>query len=84
MDDVQIVENIAMVLEENFHVKKDEVNLDASLVDDLGLDSVDIMDSIYFLEDKFGTKLLDEGPEARFDVKTIGDVVAHIKERLNS
>lgn len=82
MDDSEIFNKVVEVLVDNFHIDGSTVTTDSNLVDDLGLDSVDIMDSLYFLEDKFGAKLLDEGPEASFSVKTIGDVVLHVRAKI--
>ncbi len=82
MNKDEIFNGVVDVLVKNFHVKKADVRLESLLDDDLGLDSVDVMDSIYYLEDDFKVQLLDENSNSKFEVKTISDVVDHIIKRF--
>ena len=53
------------------------VTMEASITDDLGADSLDIMDLIIELEDTFGVKIEDSRAKA---IKTVGDIVAVVDE----
>lgn len=83
MDDEMILNKLKIVLNENFQVDPDEVVLSSDLTDDLGLDSVDIMDSIFFVEDAFNIKLIKEDEGARENIKldTVLDIISLIKEK---
>lgn len=78
-----ILNKLKIVLNENFQVDPDEVVLSSDLTDDLGLDSVDIMDSIFFVEDAFNIKLIKEDEGARENIKldTVLDIISLIKEK---
>jgi len=53
------------------------VTMDASITDDLGADSLDIMDLIIELEDRFGVRIEDSRIKT---IKTVGDIVAVVDE----
>jgi len=53
------------------------VTMDASITDDLGADSLDVMDLIIELEDNFGVKIEDSRAKT---IKTVGDIVAVVDE----
>ena len=55
------------------------VNPDASFIDDLGADSLDIVELIMALEEKFDIEIPDEDAEK---VSTVKDVVEYIKEHI--
>ncbi|MCL2564584.1 MAG: acyl carrier protein [Defluviitaleaceae bacterium] len=56
---------------------EDIVTMEASVTEDLGADSLDIMDLIIELEDSFGVKIEDSRAKT---IKTVGDIVAVIDE----
>ena len=58
-----------------------EIALDASLLDDLGADSLDVVELVMALEDEFGVKLPDGDAER---LRSIGDVVAYVSARLKA
>ena len=55
-------------------VEEDEVTMEASMQDDLGADSLDLMS----VEEEFGVKVADEDLE---NIKTVGDIVNYIEDR---
>lgn len=61
-------------------VDRDRITPDATLVDDLDLDSLDVVELVMDLEDEFGIEISDEDSER---VETVGDLVALVK-RLSS
>jgi len=56
---------------------EDIVTMEASITEDLGADSLDIMDLIIELEDAFGVKIEDQRAKT---IKTVGDIVAVVEE----
>lgn len=56
-------------------VKEHEVDSDKSFVDDLGADSLDIVELVMAMEDEFGFEIPDEEAES---LRTVGDAVSYI------
>ncbi len=55
----------------------DKVTADANIQDDLGADSLDVVDLVMALEDEFEIEIPDEAVE---NIKTVGDIVKYIEE----
>lgn len=70
--DSKIIDLIA----EKLGKKKEQVKLDSRLVEDLGADSLDVVELIMTFEDEFGVSLPDEEVAK---MKTVGDIVSYIK-----
>ncbi len=66
---------------EQLGVSKEEVVNKASFVDDLGADSLDIVELVMSIEENFDLEIPDEDAEK---LQTIGDAVTYLKERLES
>ena len=58
-------------------VEADEVNIDSTFIDDLGADSLDIVELIMAFEEEFGIEIPDEAAEK---IKTVQDVVYYIDQ----
>lgn len=58
-------------------VEADEVNIDSTFIDDLGADSLDIVEIIMAFEEEFGIEIPDEAAEK---IKTVQDVVSYIDQ----
>lgn len=58
-------------------VEADEVNIDSTFIDDLGADSLDIVELIMAFEEEFGIEIPDEAAEK---IKTVQDVVTYIDQ----
>lgn len=58
-------------------VEADEVNIDSTFIDDLGADSLDIVELIMAFEEEFGIEIPDEAAEK---IKTLQDVVSYIDQ----
>lgn len=70
-------EKIISLVAEKLNKKVEDVKLDSRLVEDLGADSLDVVELIMSFEDEFGVSLPDEEVEK---MKTIKDVVAYIEK----
>lgn len=69
-------EKIRAVLVEQLGVEEDDVTMESSLMDDLGADSLDLVELIMALEQEFDVEIPDEDAEK---IKTVGDAVNFVK-----
>lgn len=74
-----IFDKVRDILSEQLDIDKDLITAESSIVDDLGADSLDIVDLVMSLEDEFDTEIPDEAIEG---IKTVGDIVHYIEENL--
>lgn len=75
MERDEIIEKVRGVIAEQLNVEEDDVTEDASFVDDLGADSLDIVELVMALEEEFGVSIPDEQAEK---IRTVGDAVSFI------
>lgn len=71
-------EKVKSVIVDQLGVDEDDVTMEANFVDDLGADSLDIVELIMGLETEFDIEIPDEDAEK---IATVGDAVNYIKER---
>ncbi|HEY5540171.1 MAG TPA: acyl carrier protein [Coriobacteriia bacterium] len=76
MDREEILDKVKAVVVDQLNVEEDEVVDDASFIDDLGADSLGIVELVMALEEEFGVSIPDEAAES---IKTVGDAVSYIK-----
>jgi len=76
MDHEEIYEKVKGVIVDQLNVEEDDVNEDATFIDDLGADSLDIVELVMALEESFGISIPDEDAEG---IKTVGDAVSYIE-----
>ena len=79
MSSEEIFEKIKNIIVEQLQVAETAVTEDASFIDDLGADSLDLVELIMALEEEFGIEIPDADAEK---VVTVGDVVNYIKENV--
>jgi len=72
VDRDQAFEQVKEIIVEQLGVSGDEVKLEASFQEDLNADSLDLVELIMSMEDKFGVKIPDEDAEK---ILTVGDAV---------
>ncbi len=73
-----IEEKVSAIVAEKLGVDKTEVTPDAVFIDDLGADSLDLVELIMAMEEEFGFEIADEEAEK---LRTVGDVINFIKAR---
>ncbi|APM38762.1 acyl carrier protein [Clostridium kluyveri] len=71
-----IFEKIQKIISEQLGIDSEEISLESSFIDDLGADSLDIVELIMAVETEFDLEIPDEEAEK---VKIVGDVVDYIK-----
>jgi acyl carrier protein len=76
MEREEILDKVKTVIVDQLSVEEDDVNEDASFVDDLGADSLDIVELVMALEEEFGISIPDEEAE---NIKNVGDAVSYIE-----
>lgn len=69
-------EKIIDLIAEKLGKKKEIIKLETRLVEDLGADSLDVVELIMTFEDEFGVALPDEDVAK---MKTVGDIITYIK-----
>jgi len=75
----KVLEKVKEIVVEQLGVEEEEVTEKASFVDDLGADSLDIVELIMAFEEAFETEIPDEDAEK---MVTVADVVKYIKENV--
>lgn len=75
----QIIETVNNALAEEFELEAADMQPEAHLYNDLGLDSLDAVDMVIVLEKAFGRKLRDE--QAIREIRTLGDLYAFIASK---
>lgn len=79
MTSEEIFEKVKGIIVEQLGVAETAVSMEASFIDDLGADSLDIVELIMALEEEFDTEIPDADAEK---VVTVGDVVDYIKDHV--
>ena len=77
MNSDEIFEKIKNVIIDQLGTEEDNITLEAAFIDDLGADSLDIVELIMALEEEFDIEIPDGDAEK---VVTVGDVVDYIKD----
>ena len=73
-----IFENVRDALAQQFEIDPETITMDTSLVDDLGADSLDVVELIMSLEDLFGISITDEDAAQLDTVRKIVDYLARL------
>ena len=74
----EIFDKLKELVVDQLGVEEDEVTMEATMQDDLGADSLDLVDLVMSVEEEFGVKVADEDLE---NIKTVVDIVNYIEER---
>jgi acyl carrier protein len=72
-------DRVAGIIVEQLGATKEEIVPEASFIDDLGADSLDIVELVMAMEETFDIEIPDDDAEK---IQTIGDAVSYLKDRL--
>ncbi|MBQ7151355.1 MAG: acyl carrier protein [Synergistaceae bacterium] len=75
----EVIEKLKTIVAEGLGVEKDQVTEDKSFVEDLGADSLDIVELIMGLEDTFGIEIPDEDAEK---LTSVGEALRYTLEKI--
>ncbi len=78
---MSVMEKLRDIVVEELGVSPEDVKPEARFIEDLGADSIGVMELVMKLEEEFGMKIPDEDVEK---LRTVGDAVKYIEERLSS
>ena len=71
-----VLDRIKTILAEQFKMDKSDIEVSALIQDDLGADSLDVVELLMTIEDEFSLEIPDEDIE---NIKTVGDLVSYIE-----
>ncbi|MEE1043519.1 MAG: acyl carrier protein [Clostridia bacterium] len=72
------LEQVKKILAEQFSMSEDDITMDTSFAEDIGADSLDLVELVMALEQEFDLEIDDEEVE---NIKTVGDAVRYIKDK---
>ncbi len=75
-----VFESIKNILSEQLEVKPEIITMDTNIADDLGADSLDVVELLMSIEEEFDVEIPDEKIES---LRTVGSVVDYIQEHMN-
>ena len=74
-----VFDKVKKIIVDQLDVEKDKVTEAASITDDLGADSLDVVDLVMSFEEEFDIEIPDDQVEK---IKTVGDIVKFIEEKV--
>ena len=74
-----VLERVKKIVVDNLDVDGDKVVESASFIDDLGADSLDLVELVMAFEEEFNIEFPDDVQES---IRTVGDAVTHIKAHI--
>jgi len=75
---MEIMEKVKKIIVDQLGVEEDKINEDSSFIDDLGADSLDIVELIMAFEEEFDIEISDEDAEK---IKVVGDVISYLEDK---
>ena len=76
--DQELLDNVKKMVASQLGKSEDEISPESSFIEDLGADSLDLVELIMSMEDEFGIEISDEDAES---IVTVQDVINFITER---
>lgn len=72
-----VYDKVVKIIAENLDIEESVINADSVITDDLGADSLDVVDICMAFEDEFGIKIPDDAVE---NIRTVSDIVNYIED----
>jgi len=80
-DIIMIFDKLKDIIADQLSVDGEKVTMEASITEDLGADSLDVVDLISVIEDEFDLEIPEEAVDS---IKTVGDIVSYIEKNANA
>ena len=71
-----VFEKVKSIVADQLDVEEEKVTAEASITEDLGADSLDVVDLVMSIEEEFDIEIPAEAVE---NIKTVGDIVSYIE-----
>jgi acyl carrier protein len=78
---MELEQRVSEIIVEQLGVSRDDIESESSFTDDLGADSLDLVEMVMAMEEEFGVEIPEEDSEK---LQTFGDAVAYLKEKLEA
>ncbi len=78
---MELIERVYAIVGEQLGVEKEALMPEANLLDDLGADSLDVVELVMAIEEEFGIEVPDEDAE---NIRTLGDITTYIEARTET
>ena len=75
-----VFDKVKAIIVEQLSVEEEEITMESTFVEDLGADSLDIVELVMAFEEEFDMEIPDEDAEK---IKTVGDAVKYIEDKDN-
>ena len=76
-----VCEDVRDVVVEQLSVSPDQVKLDSKIIEDLGADSLDVVELVMALEEKFGIEIPDSESEKLVSIKDVVDYIENLPKK---
>ena len=80
MAEESVFDKVKSIIVEQLDVEEDKVTMDADIQNELGADSLDIVDLVMSFEEEFDIEIPDDQVE---NIKTVGDIVKYIEDKAD-
>ena len=74
-----VFDKVKEIIVDQLECDEDQVTMEASITEDLGADSLDVVDLVMSIEENFDVEIPDEDVEG---IKTVGDIVKYIESKV--
>ena len=74
-----VFDKVKEIIVDQLECDEDQVTMEASITEDLGADSLDVVDLVMSIEESFDVEIPDEDVEG---IKTFGDIVKYIESKV--
>ncbi|AIH03375.1 MULTISPECIES: acyl carrier protein [Thermodesulfobacterium] len=78
---MSIEEKVIDIIAQKLNLSKDQVKPEASFIEDLGADSLDLVELVMAMEEAFGMEVPDEDAEK---LRTVQDVIDYVKAKVGN
>ncbi|MBQ8868910.1 MAG: acyl carrier protein [Oscillospiraceae bacterium] len=74
-----VFEKVRSILAELLSIDEETITMDSLIIDNLGADSLDLVDAVVTMNDEFGVEIPDDEVE---NLRSVGDVVKYIEANM--